>query len=434
MANRVLAISIPFFPIRYWSSTPGPRGEMDSGPTLTPPAPGLDTPGEPQTGDSRITESYASVLWNISQSLGERMKWCPTSQQDLENAEADLLSTIKRPFKTYFVSIGPGWGLEDVKIRTLKMLSATSRISNIDEQTIDTTKVNTETPPENNSPKSTRQPLVMVHGFAAGIGTWILNLDSLSSTIDREIYAIDLVGFARSSRAPFDLAGDVEGQWIETIERWRNKEGIDKFILCGHSFGGYLCGSYAIKYPERVSHVILADPWGIQDRSQAPVRTYRFPMWVRAARHVFQAFNPLAVLRATGPYGPTLVQKLRGDLREKFRPVLEDDCDKFLTYIYHCNAQTATGESAFKTLTLPYGWPKNPLIHRLLDLDPSVPLTFIYGARSWIDKSPGEFLKECMSPNRVTVNIIENSGHHVYADKYMEFNELIKEACAKVQE
>lgn len=277
-------------------------------------------------------------------------------------------------------------------------------------------------------------PLVMIHGFAAGVGSWILNLDTLAASLDRKIYAFDILGFGRSSRPSFDLTGDVEGQFVESIERWRQKKDIDKFILLGHSFGGYLSASYALKHPERTAHVILADSWGVQDRQTAPNRgTYRFPLWVRAANSIFQYFNPLAVLRVTGPYGPTLVQRFRGDLKEKFRPKLNDDCDKFLSYIYHCNAQRATGETAFKSLTLPFGWPKNPLIHRLLDLDDSVTLTFIYGSRSWIERTPGEFLRDCMRPNRVTVNIIQGSGHHVYADKFTEFNEMVKEACKKVK-
>lgn len=306
------------------------------------------------------------------------------------------------------------------KIRTLEMLTDNEILSS-DRREIKTSK-------------ETKQPLVLVHGFAAGIGTWILNLDTLSSSIGRKIYAFDIMGFGRSSRPAFDLSGDVEEQFVECIEKWREKKGIEKFILLGHSFGGYLSASYALKYPERISHVILADPWGVQDRQASPNRgTYRFPIWVRMVNSVFQHFNPLAVLRVTGPYGPRLVQKFRGDLREKFRPKLQDDCHKFLDYIYHCNAQRASGESAFKALTLPYGWPKNPLIHRLVELDESLTLTFIYGSRSWIEKTPGEFLRECLTPERVSVNIIQGSGHHVYADKFEEFNEMVKDACAKVK-
>lgn len=42
-----------------------------------------------------------------------------------------------------------------------------------------------------------------------------------------------------------------EQQWVATIEEWRKKVKLEKFILLGHSFGGYLATSYAISYPER---------------------------------------------------------------------------------------------------------------------------------------------------------------------------------------
>lgn len=357
----------------------------------------------------QLTENYSSVFASILASL----RWSPTSKQELERAEDRLLSTIKQPKKTYFVDIGPGWDLDSNKIRTLEMT-----LDNKDEKKADE-----------------KIPLVMIHGFAAGIGCWILNLDKLSSTLDRRIYAIDVLGFARSSRPSFDLSEDVEAQFVQSIERWREVQGIDKFILLGHSFGGYLSANYALRYPERVPHVILADPWGVQDRQLSSNNrpSYRFPIWVRGINRIFQIFSPLAVLRATGPYGPRLVHRFRGDLKEKFRPILGDNCSWFLDYIYHCNAQKPTGELAFKSLTLPYGWPKNPLIHRLVVLDESVSMTFIYGARSFIERAPGEFLKDCLGPSRVTVNLIQASGHHVYADKFDEYNDLVKEACSKIE-
>ena len=59
-------------------------------------------------------------------------------------------------------------------------------------------------------------------------------------------------------------------------------------------------------------------------------------------------------------------------------------------YIYHLNAQTPSGEAAFKTLAAPYGFAKDPVIKKMDKLDTAVPITFLYGAKSWISSDAGK--------------------------------------------
>lgn len=63
----------------------------------------------------------------------------------------------------------------------------------------------------------------------------------------------------------------------------------------------------------RVSHLILVDPWGFPERPKPEasetvgqsleVRRPAPPRWVKAVASVVSLFNPLAIIRAAGPWG-----------------------------------------------------------------------------------------------------------------------------------
>lgn len=99
-----------------------------------------------------------------------------------------------------------------------------------------------------------KTPIVIIHGLCASAGLWSLNIDALAE--GRPLYAIDLIGFGRSSRPRFSTdAMEAEQQHVEAIEAWRKEMNLDRFVLLGHSMGGFISASYALKYPERVAHL-----------------------------------------------------------------------------------------------------------------------------------------------------------------------------------
>lgn len=82
------------------------------------------------------------------------------------------------------------------------------------------------------------------------MGLWAQNLDALSQ--HRPVFAKDLLGFGQSSRPQFYTdAQKAENQFVESIEQWRAKMGLESMILLGHNLGGYLAVSYSLKYPGR---------------------------------------------------------------------------------------------------------------------------------------------------------------------------------------
>ena len=118
--------------------------------------------------------------------------------------------------------------------------------------------------------------LVVLHGYGAGLGFFILNFPALANWAMRRsapVYAVDWLGMGRSARVPFkvksklnDTAGRVketEDFFVESLEEWREKMALEKMTLVGHSLGGYLSAVYALRYPERVERLILLSPAGV---------------------------------------------------------------------------------------------------------------------------------------------------------------------------
>lgn len=119
-------------------------------------------------------------------------------------------------------------------------------------------------------------PAVILHGYGAGLGFFFLNFLSLAQWAGRRgssVYALDWLGMGRSARVPFsvkakrdDLPGRVseaESFFVDSLEQWRIKMGLEKMTLIGHSLGAYFSTVYALKYPTRVNRLVLLSPAGV---------------------------------------------------------------------------------------------------------------------------------------------------------------------------
>jgi pimeloyl-ACP methyl ester carboxylesterase len=152
---------------------------------------------------------------------------------------------------------------------------------------------------------SKNYPIVLIHGFGGGVGLWSLNLDQLC--VDRPVYALDLPGFAHSSRPLFSTDRiEAEQQFVDMIEEWRRGIGLnEQFILLGHSFGGFLSAAYAIRHPTYIKQLVLIEPWGFGRKPEdwQTSRMQRIPALFRPISSVVMKFSPLSGLRIAGPFG-----------------------------------------------------------------------------------------------------------------------------------
>ena len=118
-------------------------------------------------------------------------------------------------------------------------------------------------------PPNEKIPLVMIHGVAGGVLTFYKIYSQF--TMDRCVYGIDLPGFALSSRVSFPNHPDgCEEKMVDMIERWRKEMKLERIILMGHSFGGFVSAVYAQKYYAYIDSLVLIEPWGVFPEETAP--------------------------------------------------------------------------------------------------------------------------------------------------------------------
>jgi abhydrolase domain-containing protein 5 len=241
-------------------------------------------------------------------------QWCPTSMKLRISSEEKLLEGLTAPKEVRLVKIGRCVGETDNLIRTL--------IFNKD---------------------GTGTPALFIRGFAAALATWLLNIDALAR--DRPVIVIDVLGFGGSSRPKFSSdAREAEDQIVKSIALLMTTIGYEKFILIGHSMGGFLSSAFALKHPDRVVHLVLADPWGFPDPAEPPgndAAQLHTPLWWKLLDLLHRLANPLFLLRAVGPF--TMTRRCGSYLYRKFEGAVENAVETLSQYLFQCNARTPTG-------------------------------------------------------------------------------------------
>ena len=71
-----------------------------------------------------------------------------------------------------------------------------------------------------------------------------------------------------------------------------------------------------------------------------------------------------------------------------------------------------------------FAWAADPLIRRLPQLQPELKVTMIYGEESWISPKLTEAEIEAHRKN-ISILTIPDATHHVYADQFEMFNEIV---------
>ena len=103
------------------------------------------------------------------------------------------------------------------------------------------------------APERPAQTLVFVHGFGGDARQWRYQIEQFAHR--NRIIAIDLRGHGRSSRPSSGYS--MESILADLTAVLDHLQVTEPFVLLGHSFGGALVTEFAIRYPSRVSKLIM---------------------------------------------------------------------------------------------------------------------------------------------------------------------------------
>jgi pimeloyl-ACP methyl ester carboxylesterase len=101
-------------------------------------------------------------------------------------------------------------------------------------------------------------PVLLVHGTGSNLYTWEAWAAALAPT--HRVVRLDLPAFGLTGPRP---DGDYRlDTYVEFLDRFASKVGLEKFALAGNSLGGAIAWRFAAAHPSEVTSLVLVDPGG----------------------------------------------------------------------------------------------------------------------------------------------------------------------------
>ena len=100
--------------------------------------------------------------------------------------------------------------------------------------------------------------VILLHGLGAQAESWQFNIAPLAANF--RVIAPDQIGFGKSDKP---LLKYRVGTYADFLDKLMAELKIEKAHLVGNSMGGWVAALTAIKYPNRVEKIVLADSAGL---------------------------------------------------------------------------------------------------------------------------------------------------------------------------
>ncbi len=253
------------------------------------------------------------------------------------------------------------------------------------------------------------QTLVFIHGLASYLPAWQYNLDTLSTKY--RCIALDLPGYGKSSKGNHNYTMSFFAQTLKTLMQ---ELAIEKATLIGHSMGGQIAMTFALKYPENVEKLVLIAPAG-------------FETFKPEQAQLLENFTTPEQIKNTPD------QKIRSNLEVNFSKMPESAEFMITDRIKMKTASDFDGFSQAVAKSVK-GMLSEPVLEQLPQL--KIPTLIIYGEEDKL--IPNKFFNAQLSTQQVgelgtekissaQLKMIKNAGHMVQFEKYQEVNQRIFE-------
>lgn len=254
------------------------------------------------------------------------------------------------------------------------------------------------------------ETIIFIHGLASYIPAWKNNINELKA--DYRCIALDLPGYGKSSKGNHKVSMDF---FADCIFEFCNNLGISNVTIAGHSMGGQIALTTALKYPKLVGKLILIAPAGFETFNKGQRQWFRDVMTVDGVR--LTTVEQIRVNYAYNFYNMPSSAQFMVDDRIKIRTAAD-----FTDYCHHVTlgVNAMVDSPVFDFLHLVH----QPTLCIFGANDNLIPNRFLNGGPTKKFANAGaQRMKNCK------LHMIEKAGHFVMFEKSSEVNELVKSFC-----
>ncbi|RPJ29034.1 MAG: alpha/beta hydrolase [Chloroflexi bacterium] len=236
------------------------------------------------------------------------------------------------------------------------------------------------------------RPVILLHGWLGSWGLWQETMSFLGRYY--RTYALDFWGFGESGKKRETYAVQ---DFVSLVDQFMEQLGIVNAPLVGHSMGGTVSLSVAIKYPQRVSKVVVVGSPIVGSSLALPLK------WAGYRPIAFMLFNMMGAFRFAMKVASPIICR-----DERFAAMMDRDLSR------------TTLESFLLSIASLRRTDLRPMLGQI-----KIPAMGMFGDRDVI-VNPGQWEPMKMGISHAQIERFPSAGHFLMLEEPQKFSERLK--------